>query len=128
MGSCGFVPFRRSEESSEEELGAFTLMEAGPEHEILIMGTPPDAAADLNISGEIGSRVLVAYLYRHLAYSICWCARNCFKDGVSEVDEEAFSAEIGEFFPRGPETENVPPQKVVAGATGSCNSGTGTGE
>ena len=38
-----------------------------------------------------------------------------FKDGVSEIDEEQFSALVGEFFPRGPDTETFSPQYVVAG-------------
>ena len=42
-----------------------------------------------------------------------------FKDGVSEIDEEAFSATVGEFFPRGPDTEGFTPQYVVAGVAWS---------
>ncbi len=42
-----------------------------------------------------------------------------FKDGVSEIDEEAFSATVGEFFPRGPDTEGFTPQYVVAGVSWS---------
>lgn len=111
-GACGFVPFRDDEEKS-----SFSLLEAKEEHEILILSTPPNQGATLNISGVMGSQMLVAYLYRHLVYSICWCARNCFKDGVSEIDEEAFSANVGEFFPRGPDTEGFTPQYVVAGVS-----------
>eukprot|EP00435_Cladocopium_sp_Y103_P033685 s1241_g8.t1 len=93
------------------------ILAEGSEHEILILSTPPNQGATLNISGVMGSQMLVAYLYRHLVYSICWCARNCFKDGVSEIDEEAFSATVGEFFPRGPDTEGFTPQYVVAGVS-----------
>lgn len=111
-GACGTVPFRDA-----DELKSHNLMEAQAEHEILVLATEPNQAASLNISGVVGSKMMVAYLYRHLAYSICWCARNCFKDGVSEIDEEAFSATVGEFFPRGPDTEGFTPQYVVAGVS-----------
>ncbi|CAJ1388708.1 unnamed protein product [Effrenium voratum] len=108
-GPCGFTPFRDA-----AELKASTLQFAAEEHENLVLATSPPT--DLNISGQMGSQMMVAYLQRHLAYSVCWCARDCtFPDG--SIDEEAFSAEVGEFFPRGPDTERTEPQLVVAGVS-----------
>ena len=86
------------------------------EDEELPLATPLDQAASLNFTGDFSDRY-VAYLYRHLTYTVCWCAQYCFKHEDGSINEEAFGAEVGLFYPRGPDTENMAPQYAVAGVS-----------
>ncbi|CAE7653670.1 unnamed protein product [Symbiodinium pilosum] len=109
-GACGLP-------RGAAELRASVLrVQSGVEDEELPLGTPIDQATSLNMTGEF-SDLYVAYLYRHLAYSVCWCAQYCFKPEDGSINEDMFGAVVGEFFPRGPDTENMAPQYAVAGVS-----------
>ena len=109
-GPCGLP------RDTTEQRASTVRLQAGVEDEELPLGTPLDQAASLNMTGEF-SDLWVAYMYRHLAYSVCWCAQYCFKPEDGSIDEHAFGAEVGEFYPRGPDTENMAPQYAVAGVS-----------
>ena len=109
-GPCG-LPRDEAEERS-----SVLRVQSGIEDEELPLATPADLAASLNLTGEF-SDFYVAYLYRHLAYTVCWCAQYCFKPEDGSINEDSFGAEVGVFYPRGPDTENMAPQYAVAGVS-----------
>ena len=109
-GPCGLP------RDAAEERASLLRGDGNVEDEELPLATPADQAASLNFTGDFSDRY-VAYLYRHLTYTVCWCAQYCFNHEDGSINEEAFGAEVGLFYPRGPDTENMAPQYAVAGVS-----------
>lgn len=100
--------------------------QSAPEQHHVCETTPPRPIPSAGVQGIASrtglcslqrSHLCIDHIIQHLhIVSIQRRGLTRPQDGLSEIDEEAFSATVGEFFPRGPDTENVVPQHVVAGA------------
>jgi len=103
------------EPRKEDERRATRIRYAIEQDSEVPFGLSAASREEYNISqGTYGSRVFVAALQRRLQFRLCWCAMNCF-DSDGEIDELAFAAEVGEFLPRGPDTETSDALALVAG-------------